>query len=395
MDINQKIKELTQEFYPKIVEWRRHLHANPELAFEETQTAQFISEILQKHQVKHQAGVAKTGVVALIEGKNPKSRCIALRADMDALPIEEKNIHTFVSKNKGVMHACGHDYHTATLLGTAVILQSLKNEWQGSIKCIFQPSEEKIPSGAPAMIAEGVLENPKVDCIIGQHVSPELEVGKIGFCSGQFMASADEIYLNIKGKGGHAAFPENINDPVIASAHILTALQQVVSRRKNPFEPAVLSFGKIEALGATNIIPNQVKIAGTLRAMNEKWRFEAHQQIKQIAQNTAEAVGCTAEVNIKVGYPCLYNDENLTLQAQSILKENLNQEKIISVNRRMGAEDFAYYSQKVPACFVRIGTGSSTSTQNGLHTNNFDIDEKAIESSVQYFCYLAIYLFSN
>lgn len=392
MSLQGKIASLTESLFEEVVSWRRHLHQNPELAFQEFETAKFVSKILTKYNIEHQTGIAKTGIVALIKGKNPDSKCIALRADLDALPIHESNTHDFVSKNEGIMHACGHDYHTATLLGAGVILNALKNDFEGTIKLIFQPSEEKMPGGAKVMIDEGVLENPKVDLILGQHVTPEVQTGKVGVRAGEFMASADELYLTVKGKGGHAAFPELLNDPVITAAHILTSLQQVISRKRNPFIPAVLSFGVLEAKGATNIIPNEVKIAGTLRAMDEKWRYEAHTWVKEIAENTAKSLGCTCDVNIVVGYPCLKNDEDLTQKATVLAQEILGKENIFEIEKRMGAEDFAYYSQQIPACFFRVGTGSSLATKNGLHTTNFDIDEEAIKTSLKLFSWLAINL---
>lgn len=390
--LEQKIKDLSLEIFPEVVSWRRHLHQIPELAFEEFETAKFVSSILTKYSIPHQTGVAKTGIVALIKGKNPDSRCIALRADLDALPITETNKHDFISKNEGLMHACGHDYHSATLLGAGVILAQLKSEFEGTIKLIFQPSEEKMPGGASVMIAEGVLENPKVEAIIGQHVTPEVQTGKVGLRSGIFMASADELYLTVKGNGGHAAFPEKLNDPVITAAHILTNLQQVISRKRNPFTPAVLSFGVLEAKGATNIIPNQVKIEGTLRAMDENWRKEAHQWISKIAKQTAESNGCTCDVNIVVGYPCLKNDEILSEKAGVLSRKILGEEQVFEIEKRMGAEDFAYYSQEIPACFFRVGTGSSAANQNGLHTSNFDVDEEAIKTSLSLFSWLACHI---
>jgi len=391
MQIQKQIAVLSKKFLPQVISWRRYLHQNPELSFQENNTAAFISKILTENNINHQTGVAKTGIVALIKGKNPDKKCVALRADMDALPITETNTFDFVSKSKGVMHACGHDFHTSNLLGVALVLNQLKEDFEGTIKLIFQPSEEKIPSGAPAMIEAGVLENPKVDYIIGQHVSPELPTGTFGFRSGQFMASADELYLTIKGKGGHAAIPQNVVDPVLTAAQILVNLQQVISRKKSPFQPAVLSFGKIIGEGATNVIPNEVKIDGTLRAMNEEFRFEAHKWIKQIAEETAKANGATCDVNIVVGYPFLMNNEALTTQKQALATQYSKEIEVREIPPRMGAEDFAYYSQKIPACFYRIGTGNKEkNTTNGLHTNNFNVDEDAFLHGVGLMAWLAI-----
>lgn len=391
MLLQEHITELSKDVFPQVIAWRRHLHQNPELSFQENETAAFVSKILTENNIAHQTGVAKTGIVALIKGNNPDKKCVALRADMDALPITEINTFDFASANKGVMHACGHDFHTSNLLGVALVLNQLKDKFEGTIKLIFQPSEEKIPSGAPALIEVGVLENPKVDYIIGQHVSPELPTGTFGFKSGQFMASADELYLTVKGKGGHAAIPQNVVDPVLTAAQILVNLQQVISRKKSPFQPAVLSFGKIIGEGATNVIPNEVKIDGTLRAMNEEFRFEAHRWIKQIAEETAKANGAECEVNIVVGYPFLMNNEALTSQKQIQATQYSKEIKVKEIPPRMGAEDFAYYSQKVPACFYRIGTGNeSKNTTNGLHTNNFNVDEDAFLHGVGLMAWLAI-----
>jgi len=391
MELKAHIVSLAKEIYPQVVSWRRHFHQHPELSFQETETAAFISTVLTEYEIEHETGIAKTGIVALIKGTNPGKRCVALRADMDALPILESNTFDFASENEGVMHACGHDFHSANLLGVAVLLNQLKAHFEGTIKLIFQPSEEKIPSGAPAMIEAGVLENPKVDRLIGQHVSPELSTGTFGFCKGQFMASADEIYLTVKGKGGHAAFPNTLVDPVLTAAQIIVNLQQVMSRKKSPFDPAVLSFGRLEAKGATNIIPDEVKIDGTLRAMNEEFRFEAHRWIMKIAEETAKASGASCDVNIVVGYPCLVNDEVLTVELQNKAQDFSKEIVVKTIPPRMGAEDFAYYSQKIPTCFYRIGTGNETKqTTNGLHTTNFNVDEEAFINGVGLMSWLAI-----
>jgi amidohydrolase len=391
MQLKAHIAQLSRALYPQVVAWRQHLHRYPELSFQESKTAAFISTILKEHEIEHQTGVAKTGIVALIKGNNPDSKCVALRADMDALPILEANTFSFASENKGTMHACGHDFHSANLLGAAILLNQIKDQFEGSIKIIFQPSEEKIPSGAPAMIEAGILENPKVDYIIGQHVSPELPTGTFGFRGGQFMASADELYLTVKGKGGHAAFPHILIDPVLTAAQIIVNLQQVMSRKKSPFDAAVLSFGRLEANGATNIIPNEVKIDGTFRAMNEAFRFEAHRWIKQIAEETAKASGAECDVNIVVGYPCLLNDVTLTKNKQEAAEDYSNEIEVKTIDPRMGAEDFSYYAQKIPACFYRIGTGNEfKQTTNGLHTSNFNVDEDAFIHGVGLMAWLAI-----
>lgn len=390
MALESSIKKLAEKHHKNIVAWRHHLHANPELSFQEFETSKFIQKILTENNIDFSV-VAKTGVVALIKGNNPTKKCIALRADIDALPIKEQNTFTYKSTADGVMHACGHDFHTSSLLGTTLILNEIKKDFEGTVKIIFQPSEEKIPSGAEAMIKAGVLENPKVNYIIGQHVSPELKTGTFGFRAGKFMASADEIYLSIKGKGGHAARPHETIDSVLVASQIIVNLQQIVSRKTNPFETLVLSFGKVEANGATNIIPDEVKIAGTLRAMNEELRLDAHKWIKEIAENTAKAAGALCEVNIVIGSPCVANNQTFTKKLMDTSANYLGKENIVEIQPRMGGEDFGYYSQQIPACFYRVGTGNENKkTTFGLHTSHFNVDDDALKYSIGLMAWLAI-----
>lgn len=379
MDIGEKIKQLAQENFEEIRACRRHIHQHPELSFQEFETAKFIQQKLTEYGIPFTANIAKTGIVAIVEGKNPSSKTIALRADMDALPILEQNNNEYTSQNKGVMHACGHDAHTACLLGAGKILQTLKNEFEGSVKLIFQPSEEKLPGGASEMIKAGVLENPQVESIIGQHVFTPFKVGTVAFCFGNMMASTDEIYITIKGKGGHGAYPQDTKDPVMMAAQMLVAMQQVVSRTVSPFQPAVLTFGKVIANGATNIIPDEVYLEGTFRAMDETVRSAAHQQIKEIAKNTVAAFGGTVDVNIAIGYPVLTNNDALTQRSYDRAVAYLGKENVIITTPRMGAEDFAFYSQKVPACFYRLGTGNpDKGITSNIHTPTFNIDENAL-----------------
>lgn len=379
MDIGEKIKQLAQENFEEIRACRRHIHQHPELSFQEFETAKFIQQKLTEYGIPFTANIAKTGIVAIVEGKNPSSKTIALRADMDALPILEQNNNEYTSQNKGVMHACGHDAHTACLLGAGKILQTLKNEFEGSVKLIFQPSEEKLPGGASEMIKAGVLENPQVEGIIGQHVFTPFKVGTVAFCFGNMMASTDEIYITIKGKGGHGAYPQDTKDPVMMAAQMLVAMQQVVSRAVSPFQPAVLTFGKVIANGATNIIPDEVYLEGTFRAMDETVRSAAHQQIKEIAKNTVAAFGGTVDVNIAIGYPVLTNNDALTQRSYDRAVAYLGKENVIITTPRMGAEDFAFYSQKVPACFYRLGTGNpDKGITSNIHTPTFNIDENAL-----------------
>jgi len=370
---------------------RNHIHANPELSFEEYETAEYVYDRLKDIGLNPEKGIAETGVVAMINGKDPDSRVIALRADTDALPIQEENEVPYKSKNEGVMHACGHDVHTSSLLGTATILNEIKDDFTGSIKLIFQPGEEKIPGGASLMIKDGVLKNPAPESIIGQHVMAQIPAGKVGFKSGMYMASADEIYLTVKGRGGHGAMPENNVDPVLITSHIIVALQQVISRNSDPKIPSVLSFGKVIAEGATNIIPEEVKIEGTFRTLNETWRSEAHKKIKKISESIADGMGGECEVNILNGYPYLENDIDLTNSARTSAIEYLGNENVLDLDIWMAAEDFAYYSQEISSCFYRLGVGNvSKGITSTVHTPNFNIDEAALEVGPGLMAWLAI-----
>ncbi|WKN42483.1 M20 metallopeptidase family protein [Tunicatimonas pelagia] len=386
-----QIKSLSQELAEQVVSYRHHLHQHPELSFQEYQTARFVAETLTSFGLSPQTGVADTGVVALIEGKNPSSRTVALRADMDALPIREANDVPYKSKNEGVMHACGHDVHTSSLLGAANILQQLRQEFEGTIKLVFQPGEERFPGGASLMIKEGVLQNPAPHTMLGQHVLPHLPAGKVGFREGMYMASADEIYLTIKGKGGHAAMPEKNIDPVMITAQLLVTLQQVVSRTANPKIPSVLSFGKVIAQGATNVIPNEVQVEGTFRTLNEEWRYQAHQKIRDIAHGVCTSLGGSCEVDIKVGYPFLQNNPELTRRSKSLAIDYLGEENVVNLDLWMAAEDFAYYTHHVDACFYRLGTGNKArGITSSVHTPTFNIDEHALEIGPGLMAWLAI-----
>ena len=391
MELINLIKEKAASYKEEVIAIRRHLHQNPELSFEEYNTSKFVCSKLDEYGIEYQSGVVKTGVVGLIKGKNYESKTIALRADLDALPILEENDIDYKSTNEGVMHACGHDVHTASLLGAAKILNELKGNFEGTIKLIFQPGEEKLPGGASLMIKEGVLENPAPNSIIGQHVYPQIESGKVGFRSGMYMASTDELFMTVKGKGGHAALPHLNVDPVLITAHILTSLQQVVSRMSHPTAPTVLSFGKMIADGATNIIPDKVELEGTFRAMDEEWRASAHVKMKKMAESIAESMGGECDFKIKKGYPFLVNDENVTQKAKQSAVEFLGQENVIELDLRMTGEDFAYYSQTVPACFYRLGIkNESKNITSGLHTSMFNVDEDSIETSIGLMAWIAI-----
>ncbi len=385
--MKEKIKDLAAKYYPQIVALRREIHAHPELSHHETRTAALVTSELQKLDIPVQTHIAGAGVVGLLRGRNSEKRCIALRADMDALPIHEQSNTPYKSQNEGVMHACGHDVHTANLLGTAMILSELRDEWEGTIKLIFQPAEEKMPSGANAMIEAGVLENPKVDGIFGLHVHTELEAGQVGFHEGQFMASTDEIYLTVIGKGGHAAQPANFISPLIISAEILLALKPLTDMSV----PTVVSFGKIIADGATNVIPDRAELAGTLRCFDENIRAKQYERITTICNEIAAKHGGRCEVNIVIGYPVLINDKLLTQRSSAAAADYLGTDAVHELPIRMGAEDFAFYSQRVPACFYRIGVADSANgITSAIHTPTFDIDEKALLTSVGLTSWLAV-----
>ncbi len=386
-----QIKNLANQFANDVVQIRRHIHANPELSFQEFETAKYVSKELRAIGIEPKEGVAGTGLTALIEGRNPEKKTVALRGDMDALPILEANDVDYKSTKEGVMHACGHDVHTACVLGAARILNELKDQFEGTVKLVFQPGEEKNPGGASLMIKDGALENPKPDRMLGQHVMPFIPTGKVGFREGMYMASADEVYLTVKGKGGHAALPDKVIDPIIIASHILVALQQVVSRNADPKTPTVLSFGTIHGGQAQNIIPDEVKISGTFRALDEKWRFEAHKRITDIAKGIAEGMGGECDVNIDVGYPYLTNDPETTQTARQAAAVYLGEENIVDLDLWMGAEDFAFYSHEVPCSFYRLGTGNEEKgTTNGVHTPNFNIDEDAIELGIGLMAWIAV-----
>ncbi|MFM8742399.1 MAG: M20 family metallopeptidase [Cytophagales bacterium] len=391
MSLLSAIKQLSEQYANDVVSFRRYLHAHPELSYQEFNTAQFIAQQLKNMGLRPQEGVAQTGVVVLIEGNNPTKKTVALRADIDALPITEENEVPYKSQNKGMMHACGHDVHTASLLGTAKILNETKLSWEGSVRLIFQPGEEKNPGGASIMIKEGVLKNPAPASIIGQHVFPFLPVGKIGFREGKYMASSDEIYLRVVGKGGHGAAPELTVDPVVIASHIIIGLQQVISRNASPKQPTVLTFGKITALGATNIIPDEVNIAGTFRALDETWRAEGLKRIKKMAESIAEGMGGRCDVDIHHGYPYLENNPTLTRSIKAAAAAYVGEENVVDIDLTLSAEDFAYYAQVIPASFYRLGTrNEAKGITSYVHTPTFDIDEDALKIGPGLMAWLAI-----
>jgi len=390
-DLKNNIKKEVNSLFKQLVQVRRHIHANPELSFKEKNTSAFVKNILDDHDIKYTSGYCVHGIVAEIKGEQ-KGKTIYLRGDMDALPIKETNNVPYKSSVEGVMHACGHDVHTTCVLGSALVLNKFKKHIKGTIKIIFQPGEEKLPGGASIMIKDGAITNVKNSKILAQHVHPPLEVGKVGFHAGEYMASADEIYLEIIGKGGHAALPSNFIDTILVASQVITALHTVVSRYSDPKIPTVLSFGKIFSDGgATNVIPEKVHILGTMRTMDEDNRKHLHSIIMDMVKNTVKAYGAKCKVNIKYGYPTLYNNIPLTEESIGHARDFLGSKNVVLLDKRMTAEDFSYFSQMMPACFYRLGTGNiAKGITSPVHTSTFDIDEKALKVGVGLMSYLAI-----
>src|SRR5690554_55105 len=389
MELHDKIKMMASEIKDDVIAIRRELHKNPELSFKEYRTSAFIKASLDQLGIPW-VSIANTGVLATIENQPSSGKVLALRADIDALPIQEETGFEFQSINPGVMHACGHDIHTASLLGVARILQQLKSEFNGTVKLIFQPGEEILPGGATKIIEEGALSNPKVQTIIGQHVMPSLTSGKAAIRKGKMMASMDEIRITVKGKGGHGAQPHENRDPVIAASMLLVALQQVISRHSDPRIPSVLSFGKVIANGAINIIPDSVHVEGTFRSFDESWRDRAHGIIKNMASSIVSGLGCSCEVDIRKGYLSLYNNEKLTDAIHSFMKEYADPQNVLEADIWMASDDFAYYSQQVDACYYMLGTGFEDKTNGSLHTSTLEINEEALELGMGLMAYLAM-----
>ena len=393
--LKEKIQQLAKQYAPDFISIRHHLHAHPELSYKEFQTSAFVQEKLSSAGIPFRV-MAETGVVGMIEGRNPGKRVIALRADMDALPIREENKVPYKSTNDGVMHACGHDVHTTILLGASAILQELREEWEGTIKLIFQPGEEKNPGGASIMIREGVLEDPVPQAIFGLHVHPGLEVGKLSFRGGMVMASADEIYITIRGKGGHAAAPHQTVDTILVASHLVVALQQIISRNRNPLSPSVLSITSVQGGHTTNVIPSEVKLMGTFRAMDEQWRFRAHELIRRLATDLVHSMGAEIDLHIDVGYPMVYNNEELDSVAREEAGQFVGAANVLETEVRLGAEDFGYYTRQIPGCFYRLGVmNTEKGITSGVHTPTFNIDETAIEIGVGMMAWLGSHVEFN
>jgi amidohydrolase len=392
-----KIKSLAQQYFPEILKVRRHLHQHPELSFSEFKTSGFLQQKLKAAGISYTFGHVKTGIVAIVHGKNPSKGTILLRGDMDALPITEKNSVAYRSQNEGVMHACGHDVHASCVLGAALILNDLKAHWEGTVKIMFQPGEEVLPGGASLMIEDGVLEDPKVDKAIALHVFPDLEAGTAGFREGMYMASTDELYLTVNGKAGHAAMPEEYVNPLVIASEIILQINQRFMNKGSlegtPGEniPTVVAFGKISGMGATNVIPDKVEMAGTFRTMDEKWRASVHTQLHEIVKSVSGKYKIASALRIEKGYPFLVNDVAFTRSCQAHAAAYLGSSQVHQLPLRMTAEDFAFISQRVPACFFRLGTGNkSRGITSGVHTPTFNIDESSLETGMGLMAWLAV-----
>ncbi len=385
-DIKNKIKKITRSIFSEIVSIRRWIHQHPELSFEEKETSKYICSILAKNNIKYKKEVAGYGVVALIECQHPETQVIGVRGDMDALPIQEKNNISYKSIYDGVMHACGHDAHTAVVLGTAIVLNKLKHNLTGTIKCIFQPAEEKLPGGASLMIQEGVLENPKVNKMFALHVFPEFPVGMVGFRSGQYMAACDELSILVKGKGGHAALPDDVINPITIGAEIILNVKNIVSQLP-AVKKYILEFGDFRAYGASNVIPNEAKIEGTLRTLDEDFRHLVHRILLEEVKKIEKKYQAICVMNIIKGYPSLYNDPELTTNSELLSRQFLDSNSVKKLDIRMASEDFSYFSQECPSCFFRLGVANNH-IKDLVHTPNFNIDEKSLEIGVGLMSYL-------
>lgn len=384
MDLIKEIKSLSAKYSKRISELRRTIHKNPELSYYEFETTKLIESKLRSLKINKVQRISETGVIGLISGK--KGKCVALRADIDALPIQERTGLPFSSKNTGIMHACGHDSHSAMLYGAALILNDLKKELKGSVKLIFQPAEEKNPGGASVLIKNGVLNNPKVDAIFGQHILPGKPAGMVGFYPGVMMASQDELYITIKGKSGHGAKPQTTIDPIVAASEFILALQTIVSRNTDPYDPIVITIGKISGGTVNNVIPDEVQLAGTIRTLNSKLRKSSIKLIEKKLKGICVASGTSYKLEISPGYPELNNSEKETAFANRAAVEFFGRNNIFKGERFMFAEDFAYYLKKVRGSFYWIGAGNTTE----LHTSTLNLDEKTLPKGAGFLAYLAI-----
>lgn len=371
------IKELAYEVENEIIGIRRKIHKNPELAIREFETSKLVAEKLKELGLDVTENVGKTGVVGLLKGKN-NGKTVALRADMDALPIEEENDFEFRSLNKNIMHACGHDAHTAILLGVAAVLSKSKDSINGNVKFIFQPSEESALGGAEEMINEGVLDNPRVDAVFGLHVDPNLLSGSIGYRSGEFYASGGGFQIDIIGKTGHGALPHKATDAILVAAELILSLQTIKSSRIDPLEPFVLTIGTINGGNQANIIANKVTLTGTLRLFNKEINENIGEIMENIIQSITHAYGATYNFKLLLGGTPLTNDNNMTEIVKKSAIKIVGEENVRLVPKTLLGEDFACYTRIVPSAFVSLGVGFRDKKNFSLHSSKFDIDEASL-----------------
>ncbi|MCS6916167.1 MAG: M20 family metallopeptidase [Chitinophagales bacterium] len=395
-ELLRSIREQASAIAAEVVAIRRHLHAHPELSFEEKATAAFVGACLHRWGIAYQAHVGGHGITGVLKSGDHQWPCVALRAELDALPIEEQNDVPYKSKHPGIMHACGHDVHTAALLGALYILNRLCDQWQGAIRFLFQPGEERLPGGATLMIREGVLAHPVPQAIIAQHVYVPLRAGQAGFCSGRYMASSDEWYITVKGKGGHAADPQTTQNPIYAAATLLCRLDELRQQLHKTEAPVIFSVGTVQGGTATNIVPDQVTVSGTLRTLDEGWRQQVQQQLVEVVQETEQQKHIEISCNIKTGYPVLFNDPVVTGLCRTAAELYLGSSCVVDLPVRMASEDFAFYTQLVPGCFYRLGTGNpERGITSGVHTATFDVDESALETGSGLMAWMACFLLNH
>ncbi len=374
-----EIKNQIGEIYQQVVDFRRKIHQNPELSNKEFATTEFIISILKDNNIEYKR-ITETGAVGII-GKG--NNCIALRADIDALPIKEETELPFASQNPGIMHACGHDFHTAILLGSAIILKKFEEHLNGTIKLIFQPSEELIPGGALKMIKAGVLDNPRPKYVLGQHIYPELNTGEIAVSAGPVMAAADELYWNLYGKGSHAAQPHMGNDPLIVAANLIIYLQAMLNNNKNPFSPAVLSVTSVIGGNATNIFPEFASMQGTLRTFDESLRSKLHKLIENNSRQIASLFDVKCDVEVRKGFPALINNSELVDKFKYIANQALGVNNVHGFEPKMWAEDFAYFAREVPSVFWFLGVKQSVDSEVvPLHNSKLNPDEQALKTGM-------------
>ncbi|MDR1518407.1 MAG: amidohydrolase [Dysgonamonadaceae bacterium] len=390
-DFALTLRREIEELFPEIAAHYRYLHQYPELSYQEENTSRYVAEFLDTEGIPYRKNIGGHGIMATIEGEKPGGgKTVAFVADMDALPVREKNDVPFKSRTEGVMHACGHDSHTASLMGAAKLINAHRADFGGTLLLVFQPGEEKSPGGADLMLKDGLFDGCRPDIVVKQHAYMDLPAGRVAFQTGTVMASADEVHLVVRGQGGHGALPHELNDTVLAASNIIVAMQQIVSRRRNPFNPMVLSFGKFIADGATNVIPDEVTLAGSLRCMDEAERRKMLAIIPRIARSTAEAYGCTCDVDLPDGYPCTLSHEDVTARVREMAVDFLGEAKVSDYPARMTAEDFGFFTQSYRCCFYRFGASPEGKTTGKLHSPTFLIDEKALKTAAGLFAYIGI-----